>query len=332
MTNRYTGFEDTGDTFISDTLTFTGDRHDLDVMSEDITPERGNIYPTTSTGRTRRGKITGPKSWSGSIESPLFPLEASSLVYYSLGANSFTLDMPTSGVNIHAVSQALALPGFIVAIGRDDMSHEYTGCVATGCTLDYAPDATLTQNTDVFFRKEQARGSLDTVTFEDFDIADRAFGGVEVTPGIGPANTAAPATVTFVESASISWTNEFSDDAFALGSEFLPANIVANFEATGSFDIRFEQSSDVYDDVVSSLNKAFHLDASFGSGVNERGAKVILDNISYDSTSIPTDGNQRYVQTVEFTCENGDGTGDGIAGAPVVVEFINTDLEAEFTA
>jgi len=332
MTNRYTGFEDTVDLFDADALTFTADRHDLDVISEDITPERGHIYPATSTGRTRRGKITGPKSWSGSIESPLFPLEAASLVYYSLGSNSFTLDMPTSGVNIHAVSQALAIPGFVVAIGRDDMSHEYTGCVATGCTLDYAPDATLTQSTDVFFRKEQPRTSLDTVTFEDFDVADRAFGGVEVTPGIGPANTAAPAEVKFIESATVSWTNEFSDDAFSLGSEFLPANIVANFEATGSFDLRFESSSDVYDDVVSSANKAFQLDATFGSGASERAAKVILDNISYDSTSIPTDGNQRYVQTVEFTCENGDGTGDGIVGAPVVIEFINDDLEAEFTA
>jgi len=332
MTNRYTSFEDTAAGFDTDTFTFTALRHDLDVISEDITPERGHIYPATSTGRTRRGKITGPKSWSGSIESPFFPLEAASLVYYALGTDTFTLDMPVSGINIHTLSQAISLPSFIVAIGRDDQSHEYTGCVATGCTLDYAPDATLTQSTDVFFRKEQPRMTLDSITFVDFDVDDRAFGGVEVTPGIGTANTAGPAAVTFVESASVAWTNEFSDDAFALGSEFLPANIVANYEVTGSFDIRFTATSDVYDDVVSSTNKAFDLDATFGSGTAERRVHVRMDNISYDSTSIPTDGNQRFVQTVEFTAENADGVGDSAAGNPLEIDVINDDIEADFTA
>jgi len=331
MTNRYTGFEDTVDLFDVDALTFTAERHDLDVISEDITPERGHIYPSTSTGRTRRGKITGPKSWSGSVESPFFPLEASSLVYYSLGANSTAVDMPVMGLQTHTISQALALPGFVVAIGRDDMSHEYTGCVATGCTLDYAPDATLTQSTDVFFRKEQARSSLDTVTFNDFDIADRAFGGVETTPGLGALN-AATSPVTFIEAASISWTNEFSDDAFALGSEFLPANIVANYEVTGSFDLRFTSVGDAYDDVVTSTNKSFDLNSTFGAAAAERRVLVRMDSISYDSTSIPTDGNQRYVQTVEFTAENASGAGPSSIGNPLEIDIVNDDTEAEFTA
>jgi len=332
MTNRYVSFEDTAAAFDTDTHTFTGNKHDLDVIAEDITPEKGHIYPATSTGRTKRGKITGPKSWSGSIESPFFPLEASSLVYYSLGANATVVDMPAIGIQTHSISQAVTIPSFIVEIGRDDQAHRYTGCVATGCTLDYAPDATITCAIDVFFRKEQARAALATITFVDFDVADRAFGGVETTPGLGPANTAAPATVTFIESATVSWTNEFSDDAFALGSEFLPANIVATYEATGSFDFRFSATSDAYDDVIAGTNKALSLNATFGSGVSERRVNIKVDNLSYDNTTLPTDSNQRYVQTVDFTCENASGVGDSGAGNPVEIDIINDDTEAEFTA
>jgi len=332
MTNRYTSYEDTGVAFDVDTFALTAARHDLDVIAEDITPERGHIYPATSTGRTRRGRITGPKSWTGSIESPLFPIDATSLLFYSLGTSANTPDMPVMGVDTHVVSQALTLPNFICEIGRDDVGHQYTGCVCTGSTIDYAPDATMTQSTDVFFRKEQATAVLDTITFEDFDVSDRAFGGVEVTPALGPANTAAPSAVTFIEASSISWTNEFSDDAFALGSEFLPANIVANYEVTGSFDMRFTAVTDAYADVVGSVNKAFELDAGFGSGAAERQVLVRMDRISYDSTTLPTDGNQRYVQTVEFTAENADGVGDSSAGNPLEIQVINTDDDAAFTA
>ncbi len=330
MTNRYTSVEAVG-TFTADAVTFGANRHDLDVISEDITPERGHIYPATSTGRTKRGRIIGPKSWSGSIEAPLFPISVPSLIYYSLGSSVFTADTPAVGTERHVLSQAITIPNFITEIGRDDQGHGYTGCVATGCSIDYAPDATMTAAVDVFFRKEQPRTALDAITFEDFDIVNRAFGGVEVTPGLGAVN-ATPATVTFMEAATVSWTNEFSDDAFSLGSEFLPANIVATFEATGSFDFRFTDTGDAYDDVVSSTNKSLNLDASYGAGATLRQVIVRSDSISYDSTTLPTDSNQRYVQTVEFTCENASGAGDSAAGKPVEVEIINTQDNTEFTA
>lgn len=322
MTNRYTSFEATVAAFDVDTFTFTGNRHDLDVMSEDIKPDKGHIYPATSTGRTRRGRIRGPLSWAGTIESPVFPIEATSLLYYSLGSLTTVIDMPVATINTHTLNHAVTIPDFICEIGRDDKAHRYTGCIAKGVTLDYAPDAVLSQSVDVFFRKEQTTGSsLATITFPDYDVANRAFGGVEVVPGLGAA-LGSTSPVTFMESASVTWSNEFSDDAFSLGSQYLPANIVADFTVTGSWDMRFTLITDAYNDVYNAVNKSFQLAGTYGATTAQRDVKFIMDNISYDTTTLPTDGNKRYVQTVEFTGEN------NAAGLPMKIDVINAKTNA----
>lgn len=327
MTDRYFSFEATVAAYDTDTHTYTADRHDIDVTSEDITPERGNIYPQTSRKRKARRHLTGPNTWTGTVETLLYPTHATSLLYYGMGANTTVVDMPIMGINTHTLQVANTIPDFISSIARDDVSHLYTGCVIGGFTLDYAPDAALTGSFEVDFRKEQTPGTLDSVTFADFDEAERAFSGVEVDPQLGVAEGGSPTSVTFVEAASVSLANNFVQNN-SLNSKYNAANIVEASQITGSLDIRFDDDTQ-YTDVVGDVDKELWLTASYGSGTAQRDIEVRLFRISYDSTSLTTTDTQRYTQTLEWT-------GETSVGAPaeqvIEIDVINALTEAAFTA
>ncbi len=325
MTNRYTSFEATAALYTDDTHTFGADRHDIDVVTEELSPERNNVYAVTSKGRTPRTKLNGPLGWSGNIECLLYPIEAPTLIYYAMGAISSTPDMPVTGVDTHLITPAAVIPHFILEVGRDVVAHKYTGVVATGYTLEYAPDAAVTVNVDVNARKEQANAALGSVTFADFNIAERAYGGVEVDTLIGAAESGSPTSFGTVESFSFTYDNNFEDGAYVLGDRHLSGNFVNQINATGNFDLSFLAIAD-YDDVVGDVEKELELAMTQGTGAAERSVKFTFPRISYDTTSLPTNNAERFVQGLEFTAN------DNAAGDAVIMEVINAQDEAQFTA
>ena len=169
MTDRYLSFENTAAVYGADTFTFTANRHDMDVVSEEITPDRGHIYPITSKGRTPREKLIGPLGWAGSVEVLMYTKHTPSLFYYAMGGNSTVVDMPTLGVQQHTVVPATTIPTFIMEVGRDVQGHQYTDCVVDGYSIDMAPADPMTASFDVIARKELAVDALDTVVLDDFD-------------------------------------------------------------------------------------------------------------------------------------------------------------------
>lgn len=325
MTKRYFSFEDTGVAYDVDTFTFAANRHDIDVTTEDITPERGHIYPQTSRLRKARRHLLGPNTWTGTIETLLYPTGPTTLLFYALGTNAFTVDMPTLGINTHIVTAADTIPNFISEIGRDDVSHQYVGCVVAGFTMDYAPDAALTASFDINFRKELAPSTLSTIVFDDYDDLDRAFSGVEVDPQLGTAEGGTPTSVTFVESASITVENNFVT-LNALKSQFNAANLVEALNVTGSLDIRFDDDTQ-YTDVVNDTSKELFLTATHGAGSSQRDITVKLTRITYDNTSLTTTDTQRYTQTLDFTSEP-DSTSEDV----ISIEVINALLQVPFEA
>ncbi len=321
MVDRYFQFE-TQATFISESFgAFGVDQHILDVSGEDITGDQQYIYPLTATGRVKRNRITGPKKFSGPIDCPIFPREATSLIYYALGTVNTTAMTPTTGVNEHIITKAKTIPFFRAAVGRDQNEHQYVGGIISGMTLDYSPDETFSGSFDTIYRKELALAALSgtsEVSFPPFNDADRAFGGVEVTPKF----IAAPTTI--VESASITVENNVAEDAFSLGSAFLPAGIIAGFEISGTFDLRYD-ASDRYTDWLDGTEVQFQLEATYGTGDALRTVNVDLPKISYDVNRLPTENIERFVQTIDFTPEQ-DANGD-----PIIVTVINDRDNTEFT-
>ncbi len=318
MTDRYFQFE-TQTTFISESFgSFGANQHTLDVGGEDITGDQQYIYPLTSTGRVKRNRILGPIKHSGPVDVVLFPREATSLLYYALGAVATNDITPTTALHTHTITKAQTIPFFRAAIGRDVKEHQLVGGIIGGFTLDYSPDETFTASFDTIFRRELSPlATLSAVTFPDFNAADRAFGGVEVTPSIG----ASP--VTFVESASVTIENSVAEDAFSLGSRYLPAGIVAALEPSGSMDLRYDNEAR-YTDWLDGTERQIELDATYGTGDAERRIKVDLPICSYDTNKVPTENIERFVQTIDFTPEQ------DTAGDPIIITVINTRAAAEF--
>jgi len=186
-------------------------------------------------------------------------------------------------------------------------------------TIDYSPDDVFTGSFDCVFRKELSLGVLDTdAAFPDYNDLERGFGGVEVTPLFDAA------AVDFVESASCTLENNVADDAFALGSSFLPAGIIAAFGVTGSFDLRYDANAR-YTDFLNGTKRRFQLNAQHGTAGTQRDIKFDFPVISYDVNRLPTDNIERYVQTLDWTAEP-DTNGD-----PVIVTVINDQENAPFT-
>ena len=324
MTKRYTRFETQAAMTTNDSSWSVGSNvHVLDVSGEDISVDNGYIYPATASSRHYKRGIKGPVKITGPIDTPLFPKGAASLLYYTLGANTTT---GSSAPYTHTIKKGDSIPQFSCEVGKDVKAHKFVGGIVNSATIDYAPDDTLNGSFDTVFRKELATSALASVTFPDFDSAERAFAGHECTFKIGAAEGGSPSTSTICESFSLSLENNVADDAFALGDRYLPANIVAQFAASGTMDLRYDASSH-YDDFLATTEKEIHIVADNGlSSANNRKLTIKLPRIAYDSNRLPTDNVERFVQAISFTCET------NAAGDPIIVEVIIAETEAQFTA
>ena len=322
MTNRYVKFECQA-VFTSDSFTAFGSCvHILDVSGEDITGDQQFIYPETSVNRLRRNRIQGPKKFSGPIDTPLFAIEAPSLIYYALGAVSTSCNMPVACLNIHTITKACTIPVLQMAIGRDVNEHQYNGGLVNSMTIDYAPDDVIAGTFGMVFRREigsVACHGLASVTFPDFNTACRAFGGTETTVDF------CCSAVTFVESLSVTVENNVAEDAFALTAPYLPAGIIAGQTISGSMDLRFDTITNYTDFICEATNKV-NLDATYGACVCERRIIVCLPQVAYDTSRLPTDNLERFVQTIEFTPER-DSCDDAI-----IVSVTNECSNAELVA
>ncbi len=317
---RYIQFE-TQSVFTSETFsTFGPNAHVIDPIGEDITGDQQYIYPRTAGLRNIRGRVEGSKKWTGPLDTPMYSIHAPSLIYYAMGTAVTVTNSPTTSHNTHTITKADSLPFFKAGIGREINEHKYVGGIISGYTIDYSPDDVFTGSFDVVFRREiSPLGTLDTsAAFPDYDDLERGFGGVEVQPRLASGD------VNFIESASVTLENNVADDAYSLGSSFLPAGIIAAFGVTGSFDLRYDNNSR-YTDWLDGTKVRFELNAQHGAAGTQRDVKFDFPKISYDVTRLPTDNIERYVQTLDFTAEP-DTNGD-----PVVVTVINAQSNAQLT-
>lgn len=315
---RYIKFE-TQANFTDETFGVSGaDSHIIDPVGEDITGDKQFIYPRTAGIRNQRAHIKGKNKFSGTIDAPLYPTHAVSLIYYAMGAVSTTTGTPTTGTNTHIITKANTVPFFRMAIGRDLRQHEYVGGIINSMSVDYTMDDIITGSFDVMFRKELPNEALETSeAFLDFDENERAFGGAESSVTIDASADDR------IESFSVTLENNVADDAYSLGSEFLPAGIIAALNVTGSSDMRFDTISE-YDAFINETNRAIVLTGAFGSADLTRSVAFDIPVVNYDTNNLPTDNFERYVQTLAWTAEP-DSNSD-----PLIVTVKNAQVAAAF--
>ena len=141
---RYIQFE-TQALFDTETFAaFGANSHTIDPVGEDISGDQQYLYPRTAGLRNVRGRIQGPKKWSGPIDTPLYPTHAVSLLYYTLGKLTTTVDTPTTNVNKHVIVKDDSIPFFRAGVGRQLNEHQYVGGIINSFTVDYSPDEVLT--------------------------------------------------------------------------------------------------------------------------------------------------------------------------------------------
>ena len=325
MPTRYVEFVTSPGTYEADTFTLTGS-HTIDTSGEDFSADKGKIYNQTSARRSVRHPIKGPHKFTGSINIPIYTLGGFTLLYYALGASATVVDMTQAGSDTHTFTPGTTIPSFLLAVGRDVKEHQYVGCVMNSMSIDIIPDDSVNASFDVVARKELPTATIQTPTYPDFDIAERAFGGVEMAALIGAAEAAGAAT-TLIESISISVENSFQADAFSVGSEFLQKNIVAEHAVTGSLDLRFDDTTE-YDIFIADTQRMVKFTGNRDAGsAPERGLDIELTRISYDTDNLPTENVQRYVEGLEFTSLADVANGDNI-----IIEVITEEDEATLIA
>jgi hypothetical protein len=316
---RYIDFK-TQPTFTYETYA-VAQQHLIDPLGEDITGDKGFLYPRTAGVRAGRAKVKGKNKFSGTFDIPLYPINATTLIYYAMGKATTTPNTPVTGVDTHVISQANTVPFFQCGIGRDLREHRYVGGAVDTMNLDYTMDDVITASFDVFFRKELANAALvgTSVAYPDYNVLERGYGGAEAVVDVDATADDR------IESLSISYENDFDDDAFSLGSQFLPGGLIGELTCTGSFDMRFENIN-AYNSWYNENSMQIELTSAFGSGTSQRSIKADLPSCALDTNNLPTSGFDRYVQSFNYHAEP-DSNGD-----PLIVTVVNEQDLATFTA
>lgn len=324
MPNRYVEFVTSPGTYEADTFTLTGS-HTIDTSGEDFSADKGKIYNQTTARRSVRYPIKGPHKFTGSINVPIYMVGVPTLLYYTLGSIASVVDTPQVGSDTHTITPGETIPNFILAAGRDIKEHQYVGCVINSMSVDIVPDDSVNASFDVVARKELPTATIQTPTYPDFDTLERAHGGVEMAALIGLAE-ASPAATTIIEAFSLSVENNFQADAFGVGSEFLQKNIVAEHAVTGSYDLRFDDTTE-YDIFIADTERIVKFTGNYtpGSAV-ERGLDFEIPRLSYNTDNLPTENVQRYVEGLEWT-SLADANGDNVK-----IEIITAEDAATLTA
>ena len=302
--------------------------HFLDQTSEDIGQDRGLIFPETSAQRVMRNKIAGQVAVSGDIQVPLYPTGTTTMIYYAMGLRS------TEGSNHRITNRNTAPRVFQMEIGKDRRPHQYVGCVVRTMTIDYDPSEVVLVTFGIMcnrelktfpaFKPNYTQGNKNESYYTlgkykagtgnpgDYNIADRAFGGVEIDVFAKKGNTSGAWSngdmVKNVESFNIEVDNGFIDDNYVIGDRHLPNAYIQNFTVNGSMELGYSDNSD-YVAVLNEQYQRYRFLAGYGSGGTRRKVDVELPQIALKTGNLPTEGTDRYLLNIDWEAERKGGTG-----------------------
>ena len=302
MTNRYIKLQKSTDFKVETWPSESTDIHKIDMSSDDISGDKGFIYPETVAQRLKRNRLPGGVKYGGEIQVPAYPIEAISLLYYTLG--KCTSAAGSNSLFDHVIKASNMIPSFIAAIGKDIKEHRFTGGCMKGVTIDYETGEPVLLSFDTMFRKELVPSSLSTIAFPDYNVAERAFSGAEV------AHKVAGTQVHYIESASIEIANNVVDDNFVLGDRYLPTKFIEGLEITGSMELAYSDYAR-YEDFLDEDEPKLELLAEYGATTTKRAFGVELPKLSLNTANLPTDSTSRYLLEVEFMAER-DAADDAI--------------------
>ncbi|RLE67001.1 MAG: hypothetical protein DRJ38_00075 [Thermoprotei archaeon] len=254
--------------------------HWIDVVSESITSDQQMIDVETAGLRARRYRVPGPYRVGGSFDMVVAPDNITLILKAALG--SATTTDSGGGAYKHEFTPADTLPSLTLEICPDvgSLSRQVVGVGITSLGFEATAREVLTASVDVIGQKESlvSPSSPTLPSLRPFIFYEGALslGGSDV------AN---------VEAFRFTIENDIPDDAYVLGSRFLPGLRVQGLTVSGDMDVAF-LSWDLY--------KRF-----FGSATATE-PQTSLESVSLtltftgESTGDSTSGYENYKLIAEF--------------------------------
>ena len=343
---RYIGVQRDSD-FRNDTsaaLT-SGTAQFLDQTSEDISVDMGLIFPETSAQRVMRNRIPGQIGISGDIQVPFYSRGTPTLIYYGLGAepesdDNYDLDGngAVTGLFEHVLRASFdeLPPTFRMGVGKDLKEHRFNGCCVQTMTFDFDPSESVLVTFGVMARREVTAGDLATLPsdFGDYNEAERVVSGTEMEVK-AKFGSDAEAVVNSLESMTIEVDNGYVDDNFVIGSKYIPEKYVQNHTVSGSLEFGYD-SYDRYKSVIDEDVVKVELASSKSSlaaktDEEHRFIKVELPQVALMNVSLPTEGTDRYILSIDYQGERDD-TDTSNPDDLIVVTVRNEQTKAQLQA
>lgn len=293
----------------------------IDIVSESVAPDQGMIDIETAGEREWRYRVPGAYSIGGDIDLVVNADNITRFLWWCLGSKVSTDDGSDHYKHIFESAQEFDSFSMNIAPAVQDTApgglagyamRRVVGCAVTSIAFEAVAREALTATVSVIGQQDSLVADAQSPSFSTVRPFIFYEGAVSV-QGSQIAN---------VEAFRVTIDNEVADDAFVLGSRFLPALRIQGITITGSMDLAFE-NWDMYryfyngtstgsSPGTSTLN-SIELDLTF-TGQSLGGAgdyanyklQLNLPQCYLDTTAANFDRRDRIVQSVDFTATYDD--------------------------
>jgi len=278
--------------------------HWIDVVSESITSSQEMIDVETAAYRARRYRIPGPYRVGGSFDMIVAPDNIGLLLKALLGSVSTTND--GGGRYKHTFTHDTTIPSLTLEICPDvgNRSRQITGVGVRSISFESPAREALSATVDVIgsYEKLITPSTPTLPTLRPFVFYEGSL-------------TMNGSTIANVEAVRLTIENDIPDDAFVLGSRYLPGLRLQGFTVSGEMDITF-LSWDYYKrffgsatasapstEVESVSLKLTYTGPSTGGSGEYANYKLEFDmpKVYLDTSEATFDRRERIVQTLGFT-------------------------------
>jgi len=264
----------------------------LDLASEDLKTEHEWMMPELAAFRWKRYALKGTLRVSGSISTYAQFASLGDFLLAALGSISTGQPDPANAPSVfkHEFTPGEGLPSYTIMVASEVTGRKFLGCVCSSLELSLAVGELLGVSFEVVGQREEAftpaEVELDSSPFISFtDLVSCEVGGEAVG----------------LEALELTISNDLVEDAFEIGSRYLPEVPVQGLEVAGSFDLKFKDRKHL-DRFLDGQETSLHI--RFEGPEIEGGYKYALEldmpRIIYKSAGANVSTRERLVERVEF--------------------------------
>jgi len=298
----------------------------VDILRERVRPERGLIHELTAARRAGTVTVPGGFHSAGDIELLIDAQSITKFLKWLLGSVTTTADDPAAPVAYkHEFTPADSLPSFTLEIGPEvaGNARQIPGCASRSLRIEAVA-------------REIVRGTLGVLGQSENIVTESSPTYVNINPfvfhrAVLLVDGAEQAGI--IEAVRLTIENDIPDDAYVLGSMFLPGIRLQGLSVSGDMDIAFT-SWDFYQKFLGGTSPSDPTKLSLElkitgaktdsavAGFENYLLRVILPRVYLDTSEANFDARDRIIQRCAFTARH-----DETSGYIVKVEVINKKSE-----